>query len=130
MSDPKLHISVDVPAGATKAERRDMIAAAVEAGIRHVATSPDFRLAMILGEAWIRFEEIVSWVAGEIEKDEKKAPGLKLFISECRVMPTPPMSVIKMALLALAHGRLRTIGPDLKQIECQKITAPAIPGTD
>lgn len=124
---PNLHITVEVPANATAAEQRDLIAAAVDTGIRHAAFSPDFRLKMILGEAWARFEGLAQWVAQQLEKDESTAPGLIAHAQN--LFPGGTSRTVrgigKEAILVTARGYLRP-----EKSECLKITAPAIPGTD
>jgi hypothetical protein len=64
-------------AGTSPEERRRRISHAVDTGLRVVAGDPEMRLQMILGEAYARQRELLDWLAGEIEKDEVKAPGLR-----------------------------------------------------
>jgi hypothetical protein len=128
-------LTADIPADATKEQKRDIVAAAVDFGLRHASASADFRLALILGEAWARFHHLVCWTAYQIAEDETKAPGLRAYAE--RIAPSSidagSMEIVKAALLRAALNHLSPIThPDAGQsqyIECPTITPPAIPGT-
>jgi len=74
MSD--IHISVDIPPDASPAEKKALRAGAFQTGLSLAAADPGMRLQMILGEAWQKHCELVSWVADQLDRDEEKAPGL------------------------------------------------------
>jgi hypothetical protein len=71
-----IRVTGSVPAGLPIKERVEAYATAIDAGLRQVAASPDYRLQMILGEAYQKWLDLAEWVLAELEKDEAKAPGL------------------------------------------------------
>lgn len=75
-----VRITGEVPAGLPKAERVQAYAEAIDAGLRAVASSPDMRLRMILGETYNKLARVVDTMVDEIEKDEDKAPGLRQWV--------------------------------------------------
>lgn len=70
----KLHMGVDLPADPERRKRAR--AEAIHAALSHAASSPDFRLDMILGEGCGRVMEVARWMVEQIAKDETLAPGL------------------------------------------------------
>jgi hypothetical protein len=60
-------LTTELPSDPT--QRTHAVAKAFGLAFHEAVTSPDFRIEMILGEAYARYSEVVSWLVGEIEKE-------------------------------------------------------------
>ena len=76
MSDDRIHITANIPPGSFPDEKKTIRAGAFQKGLSLASSAPNFRLRMILGEAWQKHCDLIRWIADELEKDEEKAPGL------------------------------------------------------
>lgn len=71
-----IHIKAEIPPEASGEKVMAIRAGAYQQGLSIASASPDFRLRMIMGEAYQKYLEIAMWAAEQIGKDEPKAPGL------------------------------------------------------
>jgi len=82
-----IHVSVDIPAGSSDEEKTALRAGAYREGLSLASASSDMRLRMILGEAYQKYLELARWIAGELIKDEEKAPGLLMLAGQMAARP-------------------------------------------
>jgi len=71
---PELKLTADL--SADPEERKEQRVKAIDIALRTAGGDAGFRLAMILGEAYRKYDELAQWIADEIARDEAKAPGL------------------------------------------------------
>jgi len=82
-----IHISADIPAGASPEEKTEIRAGAYREGLILASGSSDMRLRMILGEAYQKYLELARWIADEFIKDDPKAPGLLMLAGQMAARP-------------------------------------------
>lgn len=56
-----------------------------------VSADPEMRLRMILGEAYQKYADLIRWIGAELEKDERKAPGLEALARKFASDPMKPL---------------------------------------
>jgi hypothetical protein len=103
------------------AERTKIRAAAIAEALTHAATAADFRLEMIVGEAYARYLGVVDWLAGEIEKE---GPGVQGYAR--MVAGGWSASVAEVHKTLLADAVRQSI---LSESPCPKITSTGSTGS-
>jgi hypothetical protein len=116
----KYRLTADLPED--PAERTHAMAKAFGMALHEAATSPDFRIEMILGEAFSRYMRVVDWLIGELHKEPAEVQVYARKIT--KTLRNADLEVVRMALLTDAV-RLSLV----EVPECPKITATGSTGS-
>lgn len=91
-------------------DRHERLAARAEmfsVALHHAATSPDYRLEMIAGEAYSRYREIVQWLVREIRKE---APETRRAFRR-KAGPAPDFAAVQAFLISDAVAIIERTKP-------------------